>query len=160
LELVDGIERALVRFESTSNHAVLRLYRRSAAAEIATDLRDSIYTENTEILSSAENEHVFLIYLYVLRFAPELLLTAGGSFIFTMQEFAGELVSLVDAMGRIYSLEQARANRARWWTRIFRCWSRREKPRLGTSTPRSSRPRNRKEEPTGLRRRFCQCNAI
>lgn len=66
LELVDGIERALVRFESTSNHAVLRLYRRSAAAEIATDLRDSIYTENTEILSSAENEHVFLVYLYVL----------------------------------------------------------------------------------------------
>ncbi|KAJ7354534.1 Fusaric acid resistance protein-like-domain-containing protein [Mycena albidolilacea] len=140
LELVDGIERALVRFESTSNHAVLRLYRRNAAAETATDLQDSIYTENTEILSSAENEHVFLVYF----------------FIFTMQEFAGELASLVDAMGRIYSLEQARANRARWWTRIFRCWSRREKYRSGTSTPRSSRPGNRKEEPTGLRRRFSQ----
>ncbi|KAJ7252108.1 Fusaric acid resistance protein-like-domain-containing protein [Mycena haematopus] len=114
LELVDGIERALVRFESTSNHAVLRLYRRSAASEFPSDLRDSMYTEhteNTEVLSGAENEHVFLVYF----------------FIFTMQEFAGELVSLVDAMSRIYSLEHARANRPRWWTRIFRCWSRREK---------------------------------
>ncbi|KAJ7933967.1 hypothetical protein B0H13DRAFT_2227384 [Mycena leptocephala] len=100
LELVDGIERALVRFESTSNNAVLRLYRRSAASELPTDLQDSIYTEDTEVLSSADNENVFLVYF----------------FIFTMQEFAGELVSLVDAMG-------ARANRARWWTRIF-CWSR------------------------------------
>ncbi|KAJ6507413.1 Fusaric acid resistance protein-like-domain-containing protein [Mycena vitilis] len=98
LELVDGIERALVRFESTSNHAVLRLYRRSAASEVPDD-------ENTEALT-ADNEHVFLVYF----------------FIFTMQEFAGELVSLIDAMGRIYSLEQARANRARWWTRISR-WS-------------------------------------
>ncbi|KAJ6456388.1 Fusaric acid resistance protein-like-domain-containing protein [Mycena sanguinolenta] len=133
-ELVDGIERALVRFESTSNHAVLRLYRRSAAMEYPSDLRDSIYTENTEILSGAENEHVFLVYF----------------FIFTMQEFAGELVSLVDAMGRIYSLEHARTNRTRWWTRIFRCWSRREK-----STLRSGR-RPTKEEPDGLRRRFSQ----
>jgi hypothetical protein len=58
-------------FESTSNHTVLRLYRRSAAAEVATDLRDSICTENTEILSSAENEHVFLVYLYVSPFLPE-----------------------------------------------------------------------------------------
>ncbi|KAJ7467034.1 Fusaric acid resistance protein-like-domain-containing protein [Mycena latifolia] len=104
LELVEGIERALVRFESTSNHAVLRLYRRSAASDFPADLRDSMYTENTEVLSGAENEHVFLVYF----------------FIFTLQEFAGELVSLVDAMSRIYSLEQARANRARWWTRLFR----------------------------------------
>ncbi|KAJ7141111.1 Fusaric acid resistance protein-like-domain-containing protein [Mycena epipterygia] len=108
MDLVDGIERALVRFESTSNHAVLRLYRRSAGSELPVDLRESMYTENTEALSSADNEHVFLVYF----------------FIFTLQEFAGELVSLVDAMGRIYSLEQARANRARWWTRLFRFRSR------------------------------------
>ncbi|KAJ7798158.1 hypothetical protein B0H14DRAFT_3492829 [Mycena olivaceomarginata] len=118
LERVDGIERALVQFESTSNYTVLQLYHRSTAAERATDLRDSIYTENTEILSSTENEHVFLVYF----------------FIFTMQEFAGELVSLVDVMRRIYSLDQARANRAHWWKWIFRCWLHREKPRSGTST--------------------------
>jgi hypothetical protein len=69
LELVDGIERALVRFESTSNNAVLRLYRRSAASELPTDLQDSIYTEDTEVLSSADNENVFLVYLCVLHFA-------------------------------------------------------------------------------------------
>ncbi|KAJ6567833.1 Fusaric acid resistance protein-like-domain-containing protein [Mycena sp. CBHHK59/15] len=102
LELVDGIERALVRFESTSNHAVLRLYRRGAVG-LTTDWRDNT-SENTQVLNSAENEHVFLVYF----------------FIFTLQEFAGELVSLVDAMGRIYSIEQAHANRTRWWTRLFR----------------------------------------
>ncbi|KAF8143351.1 hypothetical protein K438DRAFT_1876211 [Mycena galopus ATCC 62051] len=106
LELVDGIERALVRFESTSTMR--------AAAEFPADLRDSI-------LNASENEHVFLVYF----------------FIFTMQEFAGELVSLVDAMGRISSLEQAR------------------KPRSGTSTPRSGR-RPGREEPAGLRRRLSQ----
>ncbi|KAJ7673046.1 hypothetical protein DFH06DRAFT_1319261 [Mycena polygramma] len=131
LELVDGIERALVRFESTSNHAVLRLYRRSAASEVPDD-------ENTEALS-ADNEHVFLVYF----------------FIFTMQEFAGELVSLIDAMGRIYSLEQARAKRARWWTRIFR-WSSKGKSRSGSSSPRSSRQQQGAQEAGGLRRRFSQ----
>ncbi|KAJ6538778.1 Fusaric acid resistance protein-like-domain-containing protein [Mycena vulgaris] len=136
LELVDGIERALVRFESTSNHAVLRLYRRSAASEFPADLRDSAYTENTEVLSNADNEHVFLVYF----------------FIFTLQEFAGELVSLVDAMGRIYSLEQARANRARWWTRIFRFVSR-GKAKRNTSVPRAV-PRHQTPQPQGLKRRL------
>ncbi|KAK7001339.1 ArAE-2 domain-containing protein [Favolaschia claudopus] len=137
LELVDGIERALVRFESTSNHAVLRLYRRSAASEFPADLRDSILSENTEVLGS-ENEHVFLVYF----------------FIFTMQEFAGELVSLVDAMNRIYSLEHARVNRPSWWTRIFRCCSSREKST--SSSPRASRHLRKDGEPAGLRRRFSQ----
>lgn len=67
-------------------------------------------------------------------------------------------MSLVDAMGRIYNLEQARANRARWWTRIF-CWSRSaRKSRSGTSTPRSSR-RTSAQAPGGLRRRFCECRS-
>ncbi|KAJ7678691.1 hypothetical protein B0H17DRAFT_102075 [Mycena rosella] len=116
LELGDGIERALVRFESTSNHAVLRLYQRSAASEFPPDRRDNASSENTEGPDSADNEHVFLVYF----------------FIFTLQEFAGELVSLVDAMGRIYSLERARANHACWWTQAFRF-------RLG---PRSEGKRN------------------
>ena len=36
------------------------------------------------------------------------------SYIFTLQEFAQELVCLVDAMGRIYGIEQAGANRNNW----------------------------------------------
>ncbi|KAJ7782513.1 Fusaric acid resistance protein-like-domain-containing protein [Mycena maculata] len=139
LELIEGIERALVRFESTSNHAVLRLYRRSAVSDFPADLRSTMYTEDTQVLSGADNEHVFLVYF----------------FIFTLQEFAGELVSLVDAMGRIYSLEQARANRARWWTFSY-WWRRREKKndpsRSGTSTPRAPQ-RNPRE---GLTRRLSQ----
>ncbi|KAJ7162250.1 Fusaric acid resistance protein-like-domain-containing protein [Mycena filopes] len=143
LELIDGIEQALMRFESTSNHAVLRLYRRSAASEFTSDLRDSNYSENIELLNADNNEHVFLVYF----------------FIFTLQEFAGELVSLVDAMGRIYSLEQARANRTRWWRRIF-TWPTRRRPKRNGSRSGSSIPRASKEpseaEAAGLRRRFSQ----
>ncbi|KAJ7502501.1 hypothetical protein B0H11DRAFT_1988806 [Mycena galericulata] len=136
LELVEGIERALVRFESTSNHAVLRLYRRSAAADFPNDVRFSTYTENTQVLSGADNEHVFLVYF----------------FIFTLQEFAGELVSLVDAMGRIYNLEQARANRARWWTLSF--WNRKREKRNGSGTSLPRQPNKSGAE--GLRRRLSQ----
>lgn len=66
-ELVEGIEKALLRFESTSNHAVLRLYRKSAFPSESTSfagLRDSMYSENVNgILASTDNEHVFLVYL-------------------------------------------------------------------------------------------------
>ncbi|KAJ7122055.1 Fusaric acid resistance protein-like-domain-containing protein [Mycena crocata] len=132
LELVEGIERALVRFESTSNHAVLRLYRRSAASDFPADLRDSTYSENTEMISSADNEHVFLVYF----------------FIFTLQEFAEELVSLVDAMGRIYSLEQARANRVRWWTRLFRFGSPMKKKNGSSRSARYMVPAHRRAHPS------------
>jgi hypothetical protein len=70
LELVDGIERALVRFESTSNHAVLRLYRKS---EIPTSSRpQSVASQalsargddmDNSLLTGGDNEHVFLVYL-------------------------------------------------------------------------------------------------
>ncbi|KAJ7213027.1 Fusaric acid resistance protein-like-domain-containing protein [Mycena pura] len=118
-ELVEEIEGALAQFESTSNLAVLRLYRRSTASEQPTDLRGSMYSEDMQTLSGADNEHVFLVYF----------------FIFTLQEFAGELVSLVDAMRRIYRLEHAQANRAHWWTRLF-CCSRRRDRRNGKGTSR------------------------
>ena len=42
----------------------------------------------------------------------------SSSFIFTLQEFARELVSLVDAMGRIYAAERANAARGWWFQRI------------------------------------------
>lgn len=68
-ELVDGIEKALVRFESTSNHAVLRLYRKTEASVAGS--RASVYsmmsTEDREkensMLVGGDNEHVFLVYL-------------------------------------------------------------------------------------------------
>nr|GAT47657.1 predicted protein [Mycena chlorophos] len=155
LELVDGIERALVQFETTSNHAVLRLYRRSVISELPSDLRESAYSEDTQVLSGSENEHVFLVYF----------------FIFTLQEFATELVSLVDAMKRIYSIEQAAANRTSWWQKLFCCfkpWTTRKQPkrngnshgngqsRSGASTPRPFGRRPKAPEPGGLRRRISQ----
>lgn len=70
-ELVEGIEAALVRFESTSNHAVLRLFRRSDMSSSAhptsptasPDLRSGRQLEENGFLSPADNEHVFLVYL-------------------------------------------------------------------------------------------------
>ncbi|KAG8821565.1 hypothetical protein FRC17_009783 [Serendipita sp. 399] len=79
-----GIERALFLFDSTSNQALMRLYRRSAN------------TTETESLSSTteqlydENETMFLVYF----------------FIFTLQEFARELVSLVNTMGRLHEAQE------------------------------------------------------
>ncbi|THH14901.1 hypothetical protein EW146_g5493 [Bondarzewia mesenterica] len=106
MELADGIERALFTFESTSNHAVLRLYRRSDASGLNSRASGSIYSlnENKEntILSGSDNENVFLVYF----------------FIFTLQEFARELISLVDAMGRVYAADRARAAKGWWFKRI------------------------------------------
>ena len=68
VELTNGIQRALFAFDSTSNHAVLRLYNRIDAqgptshASIASASTD----DNADpFLSVSDNEHVFLVYLYV-----------------------------------------------------------------------------------------------
>lgn len=69
IDLVDGIERALVRFETTSNHAVLRLFRKS---EMSTPSRPQSVVSQTlsargddadNPLLTGDNEHVFLVYL-------------------------------------------------------------------------------------------------
>jgi hypothetical protein len=76
------------------------------------------------------------------------------SFIFTLQEFAQELVSLVDAMSRIYGIEQAKANRDRWGRRVLtegynsvgaslrRSW-------IATKSSKLQRP--------NIQRRICMC---
>ena len=69
-ELVEGIEVALVRFESISNHAVMRLYRQSnmpstprpTSSSTSPDRSNRNFEENG-LLNSADNEHVFLVYL-------------------------------------------------------------------------------------------------
>ncbi|KAK0213314.1 hypothetical protein DFS33DRAFT_1249187 [Desarmillaria ectypa] len=112
LELIDGIERALMRFESTSNHAVMRIYRKndlSYADAVDTDTgglsasRVSIISghggKENVMLTSSDNEHIFLVYF----------------FIFTLQEFSTELISLVDAVERIYTLEQQHVNWKGYW---------------------------------------------
>ncbi|KAL1743411.1 Fusaric acid resistance protein-like-domain-containing protein [Schizophyllum fasciatum] len=103
-ELAEDIEKALGRFESTSNHAVLRLYRRSDISMTTAPTLESLNNKDNVVLTGADNtinEHVFLVYF----------------FIFTLQEFANELTLLVDAMERIYTLEQQRLYRPAWWKR-------------------------------------------
>ncbi|KAJ3514635.1 hypothetical protein NLJ89_g2264 [Agrocybe chaxingu] len=105
-DLVDGIEAALVRFESTSNHAVLRLYRRSDASQYvrpSTSPSENVAGSASESqLTEGDNENVFLVYF----------------FIFTLQEFAKELISLVDAIEKIYCYEQSMVRRKSWWFRM------------------------------------------
>jgi hypothetical protein len=62
IELVDAIERALFTFESTSNHALMRLYHRS---DISVTPRNSIVSsmEDSSELSGGDRETVFLVYL-------------------------------------------------------------------------------------------------
>ncbi|TFY82398.1 hypothetical protein EWM64_g1610 [Hericium alpestre] len=102
IEVVSHIERALYAFESTSNHAVLRLYRRSDVSGFTSRASTVSGVDDNMVASGGDNESVFLVYF----------------FIFTLQEFANELVSLVDAMGRIYLMERARVERERWFTRV------------------------------------------
>lgn len=65
-ELAEGVERALFTFESTSNHAVLRMYRSGQAVELGQSRSSfaSLSPEN-QILLGDESENVFLVYLYV-----------------------------------------------------------------------------------------------
>ncbi|KAI0676139.1 Fusaric acid resistance protein-like-domain-containing protein [Trametes maxima] len=101
-ELSEGVERALFTFESTSNHAVLRLYRSGNISGL--DSRASIASLGSEnqILAGDESENIFLIYFYI----------------FTLQEFARELISLVDAMSRLCSIERANAAHGGLWGRV------------------------------------------
>jgi len=148
-ELSEGIEAALLRFESTSNHALVRLYRKAKIdPSIITShsMEDSILGDNS-ILTSSDNEHVFLVYLCVNHFIRYSGINATSSFIFTLQEFSRELVSLVDAMRRIYMIEQSRPT---WFG-----WIR----KLGTLLVR--KPGSRREtiykRPTqGLQKRICE----
>ncbi|KAH9485362.1 hypothetical protein JR316_0002270 [Psilocybe cubensis] len=104
-DLVDGIEAALIRFESTSNHAVLRLYRRSDNPLLPNSPSSPIFGQDTSHTSSGDvnNENVFLVYF----------------FIFTLQEFAKELIALVDPIERIYCYEQQMLRRGPWWYRLM-----------------------------------------
>ncbi|KAG8906930.1 hypothetical protein FRB99_005704 [Tulasnella sp. 403] len=81
-EFAKKIERALFTFEHTSNQAVLKFFRR-ADESLKGDAADNLFVFE-------DNESVFLIYF----------------FIFTLQEFARELINLTDVMGAIDHAER------------------------------------------------------
>ncbi|KAL5528798.1 hypothetical protein ACEPAF_7935 [Sanghuangporus sanghuang] len=115
VELTDGIQRALFTFESTSNQAVMRVYRRSnlLASETFSSAAESIAAmnsrnkdlfredENQLLMRSGADETVFLVYF----------------FIFTLQEFAKELTALTEIMCRIYAIEHT--VNERWWRKLI-----------------------------------------
>jgi hypothetical protein len=76
MELANEIQRALHEFDSTSNHAVLRQYRRVDPSERAS----TISTEDNPDLfpSGSDNEHVFLVYLYANSFLFSVLVALAN----------------------------------------------------------------------------------
>ncbi|KAF8269290.1 Fusaric acid resistance protein-like-domain-containing protein [Lactarius quietus] len=98
INLANGIQRALYEFDSTSNHALLRLYRHGvgvdAGSQTTSSADDNNNNPNPILLSGTDSEHIFLVYF----------------FIFTMQEFARELISLTVALSRIYAAERPSAS--------------------------------------------------
>ncbi|KAG2365373.1 hypothetical protein BDR07DRAFT_1398873 [Suillus spraguei] len=102
--LIDEIDCALSTFESTSNNAIMRLYKRSdfAVPSVRVSFDSSVQQDNM-LLMNSEHEHLFLLYF----------------FIFTLQEFSGELISLTDAMRRIYAVEQVKADTPSWFNRYI-----------------------------------------
>ena len=61
IALAAKIERALFMFDSTSNHAVVRLYKRSDLSRIQSTT--SISDEENPIIAAPDNEDIFLVYL-------------------------------------------------------------------------------------------------
>ncbi|PPQ75741.1 hypothetical protein CVT24_002587 [Panaeolus cyanescens] len=126
-ELIDGIEAALVRFESTSNHAVLRLYRKVDVNFVPNE--DPFLPTHT---SDQDHETIFLVYF----------------FIFTLQEFARELSSLVDAVERVYNYQQHRLLKGSWPRRVIKFCR-----KLLVATPCLSK-RQQTKQPGYLRKRL------
>jgi len=69
INLANGIQRALYEFDSTSNHALLRLYRHGvgvdAGSQTTSSADDNNNNPNPILLSGTDSEHIFLVYLYV-----------------------------------------------------------------------------------------------
>ncbi|KAL5631313.1 hypothetical protein ACGC1H_006986 [Rhizoctonia solani] len=85
------IDQTLFKFESTSERAVMRLFRRG-------DGGDNGESQSNEALDK-DNETVLLVFF----------------FIFTLKEFARDLMSLTDVMSAIYITERAIVSEKSSW---------------------------------------------
>ena len=151
--IIDNIERALFTFESTANHALLRIYRDSNFASSSSNSVSSAPANHPS--ANIEQENVFIIYLSVQHFdGGDGRSEAFFSIMFTLQEFAGELICLTDAMRRIYAVELNRFSKRRWWQRYMV-----DGPKSMFSLLRSFRRRSisEKHRQAGLRR-LCKTN--
>ena len=59
----ETVERALFTFESTSNHAVVRLYRSGNISGFDSRASIASLTSENQVLAGDESENVFLVYL-------------------------------------------------------------------------------------------------
>lgn len=151
-QLLADIERALFTFDSTSNHAVMRLYRKSdmSSASSFTSF-NSLDGDNAILTSNGDHENIFLVYLLVIFFVISQNAHSVNSFIFTLQEFASELLLLVDAMCRINACEHAAKLRGNWFKRSVLHAA----AFVRTKLTFKSRPAVENRKRMGLTRRLC-----
>ncbi|KAF8627218.1 hypothetical protein AX15_004480 [Amanita polypyramis BW_CC] len=100
-ELVEVIEVALLRFDATSDRAILRFYRQDSSHlhDLGHPELDQEYKRGKEQRHTSvtqEHEVVFLVYFFV----------------FTLQEFGRELILLVECIERIYVQVKLRQSRS------------------------------------------------
>lgn len=131
-ELKSKINRALFTFESTSEHAVMRAFRRGDG------IGDGAAASNETL--DRENETVLLVFFFV----------------FTLKEFARDLMALVDVMSVIYATERkvALENSSWGWLKrgIMCCIPRTRFAWISGSTQMQAQPQNRSRP--SLRRRL------
>jgi hypothetical protein len=114
-DLVANIRRALFTFDSTSAHALSRMFTRGDE-----ELRTGI---NGDAGIDDGSETLCLVYLCATpRFAVphdiSLLVYPAYSFIFNLQEFASELIGLVEVIGYIHDLDRFKSG----WLAKMRDW--------------------------------------
>ena len=123
-ELAFDIKRALFTFEHTSNHAVMRVCRLQLHQLVKCSFHFISYivvvlsAKQVVLLATLATRMATLyswsICAYNLGIIRRHNLTSV-SFIFTLQEFAQELILLVDIMGQLYDAEQeAQRYRGPW----------------------------------------------
>lgn len=118
-QLIEDIERALFTFDSTSNQAMVRLYSRRISSSSSSHSLESSLGDNPLFTSGTKHENVFLVYLWVQYTIGDIFphYSLRSSFIFTLQEFAAELTSLMDAMSRVAVCRGATATWGNWLKR-------------------------------------------
>lgn len=112
----------------------------------AVSIRPEVRTLTTQCGPTMNKSSWSICTHYSWGICSKLANSRPSSFIFTLQEFSREVVSLIDAMRRIYHYEKDCMNRGHWWERIYR--DTRKRLSRSSSVPRLQKP--------GLKRTFCE----
>ena len=132
-----------------------KLYRRSTVSETASVTSD---------VGHEDGDTVFLVYLCVESDTIKCHNLTSISFIFTLQEFAQELILLVDIMGQLYDAEQEAQRYRGPWGWLQKTVNRVVRTVRPIFVLRKGKPMRRPGAKQGvrktLRRKFCELHRL